>query len=365
MPSPTGIVAEWAMTNRPAIFIDLPGRPRLGGMDVLDSVLRELRFESTAYRSLRLGAPFRVSFAEPGLRGVHVVVQGQCEVSVNGGRPLPLSTGDLVLFPRGDPHVLSSPGDGAGPAQSGVALATSAAPGDEVRGGGRGVETLILCGAFLVTRLDHPALNGLPRVVHVAASSAGQRWLAPYVAALTAEVQQGGPGSAVVTARLSDALVARALRFQIDVLEEPGLLRGLADPYVAAALAAMHEDLARPWTVAMLGAVAGLSRAAFAARFRERVGTAPANYLTALRMGRASTLLRDERATLAAVAVQVGYGSEAAFSAAFKRYIGVAPGAYRLRTVPSRGGRTGGDPAGVPGPLRESIDGPQREVGTH
>ena len=45
-------------------------------MDVLGSVLRELRFESTAYRSLRLGAPFRVSFTEPGLRGVHVVVQG-------------------------------------------------------------------------------------------------------------------------------------------------------------------------------------------------------------------------------------------------------------------------------------------------
>ena len=141
-------------------------------------------------------------------------------------------------------------------------------------------------------------------------------------------------------ARLSDALVARALRFHIDVTKDLGLLRGLADPVVAAALAAIHDDLARPWTVAALAAAAGLSRAAFAARFRERMGTTPASYLTALRMGRASTLLRDGRTTVAAVALQVGYGSEAAFSAAFKRYAGVAPGAYRLRTV------VGAQPAG-------------------
>ena len=298
-------------------------------MDVLGTVLRELRFESTEYRCLRLGAPFRVSFAEPGLRGVHVVVHGHCEVSVDGRPNLQLGAGDLILFPRGDPHVLSSAGGGTGPAQSGVALAMAARPGQEVRAGGAGAETRILCGAFLVTRHDHPALNGLPRVVHVAASSAGQQWLAPYVDALTAEVQHSGAGSAVVTARLSDALVARALRFQMDVGEEPGLLRGLADPYVSLGLAAMHNDLARPWTVASVAAAAGLSRAAFAARFRERTGMAPASYLTGLRLARARTLLRDERSTLAAVAAQVGYGSEAAFSAAFKRYAGSAPGAYR------------------------------------
>jgi AraC-like DNA-binding protein len=302
-------------------------------VDVLDSVLRELRFESTAYRCLRLGAPFRVSFTEPGLRGVHVVVDGECDVSVAGGPAVRLAAGDLVLFPRGDPHVLFSPGAGTGPAESGVALASAARPGQEVRGGGPGVSTQILCGAFVVTRHDHPALDGLPRVVHVPASSAGQQWLAPYVAALTAEVQHGGPGSAVVTARLSDALVARALRFHIDIEDEPGLLRGLADPYVAAGLAAMHDDLARPWTVASLAAAVGLSRAAFAARFRDRMGTAPAAYLVALRMARASTLLRDERSTLAAVAAQVGYGSEAAFSAAFRRFAGMAPGAYRRHSA--------------------------------
>ena len=104
----------------------------------MGSVLQELRFESTQYRCLRLGAPFRVSFTEPGLRGVHVVGQGECDVTVDGARPRRLRTGDLVLFPRGDPHLLHSVGDGRGPAQSGVALAVAAAPAREVRAGGSG-----------------------------------------------------------------------------------------------------------------------------------------------------------------------------------------------------------------------------------
>ena len=79
--------------------------------------------------------------------------------------------------------------------------------------------------------------------------------------------------------RLSDALVARALRFHVEAVQEPGLLLGLGDPYVAPALAAIHDDLAAPWTVASLAAVAGVSRAVFAERFRQRVGISPGGYL--------------------------------------------------------------------------------------
>ena len=305
-------------------------------MDVLGSVLRELRFESTEYRLLRLGAPFRVSFAEPGLRGVHVVVQGECEVRVDGGRTFASRPVSSCCFPAAM-HTTCVRPMAADNRHSPASLSLSAtAPGQEVRGGGSGVETVLLCGAFFVTRHDHPALAAMPRVVHVSEGQGGQHWLAPYVNALESEVRHGGPGSAVVTARLSDALVARALRYEAEVADEPGLLHGLADPYVAPVLAAMHDDPARPWTVASLAAVAGLSRAAFAARFRERVGTTPGEYLLSLRMARASMLLRDERSTLATVAAQIGYGSEAAFSAAFKRYAGIAPGAYRRGFVPHR-----------------------------
>jgi len=248
---------------------------------------------------------------------------------VSGRPPRRLRAGDLVLFPRGDAHVLHSVGSVRGPTQSGVALAMATDRGIDVRGGGAGAETVVLCGAFVVTRHDHPALAALPEIVHVREGSGPERWLAPYVDALSAEVFHGGPGSAVVMTRLSDALVARALRFHVESVQEPGLLLGLGDPYVAPALAAIHDDLAAPWTVASLAARSGVSRSVFAERFRQRVGISPGGYLLRVRMARASMLLRDEGSTLRSVATTVGYGSEAAFSAAFKRYTGTTPGLHR------------------------------------
>ena len=154
-------------------------------------------------------------------------------------------------------------------------------------------------------------------------------WLTPFIDVLSAEASDGGPGSDLVMARLSDALLARALRHHSDTVDQPGWLLGLRDPYVAAALNAMHTDLARPWTVASLARTVGLSRAAFAVRFTDRLGEPAIRYLLSLRMQRARTLLRDQLATVAAVASQVGYQSDVAFAAAFKRETGGSPGAYR------------------------------------
>jgi AraC-like DNA-binding protein len=91
----------------------------------------------------------------------------------------------------------------------------------------------------------------------------------------------------------------------------------------------MHRDPARPWTVASLAAEAGLSRAPFARRFTALLGRPPLTYLTWWRMTTAARLLRESDAPLAAIAAEVGYGSEFAFAAAFKRRHGVAPGRFR------------------------------------
>jgi AraC-like DNA-binding protein len=295
-------------------------------VDVLGAVLREARFESVAYRWLDLRAPFRLSFDQPGVRGIHIVARGSCELLLDERPALRLETGDLVLCPRADPHLLCSVGDRRAPVVSGFDLARRTA-GTRLRAGGTGDETVIICGAFLFHDHAHPALSGLPRIVHV--SGERTRWLAMYVEAIAAEAFEPGPGSDVVMARLSDALVARALRFHIEQTDEPGWLSGLADPAVAAALAALHDDPGRDWTVATLATTVGLSRAAFAARFARRVGQTPMRYLLHLRMRRAMTLLREDHATVASVAARVGYGSEAALTAAFKRHTGVTPGAYR------------------------------------
>ncbi len=98
-------------------------------------------------------------------------------------------------------------------------------------------------------------------------------------------------------------------------------------------LTSLHHDLGRPWTVAGLAREAGLSRTAFAARFSDLVGRSPMEYAFGCRMRRAEALLRGNRLTIAAIATQVGYGSESALSAAFVRYSGTTPGAYRRGSV--------------------------------
>jgi AraC-like DNA-binding protein len=298
-------------------------------MDVLSSVLRELRFESAAYRWLELGAPFRIDFDQSGLRGVHIVARGQCELALEDGSVERLGVGDLVILPRGDAHVLRSAGAGAVSAVSGFDLAMRTS-GNRLRAGGPVADTVVVCGAFTVSEADHPALRGLPRCIHLAGDpGSAHPWLAPLVDAIRAEAFDGGPGSDLIMARLSDALLTRALRHHSDTVDQPGWLAGLRDPQIASALAAVHADLAQPWTLASLAKTVGLSRAAFAARFTDRVGEPAMRYLLALRMQRAKTLLRNHQTTLDAVATQVGYQSGVAFAAAFKREVGSSPGAYR------------------------------------
>lgn len=295
----------------------------VNGMDVLSSVLRELRLDSAAYRLLRLRAPWRVRF-DGGLRGVHVVVAGRCDLLLDGEPPLRLRDGDLAVLPRADPYTLASPGGAHAPVMSSLELVRRAEPV-----GGDGERTDLVCGAFSFGHEDHPAVADLPGCVHVS----GAPWLASLTAALTAEAVDGGPGSEVVMARLSDALVTRALRHHVETAAEPGWLHGLRDPHVARALDAMHAEPAAPWTLESLAHVTGLSRAVFAARFAATVGLTPVKYLFQCRMRRAMTLLAEERTTAANIAPRVGYGSEAAFCAAFARHTGITPAAYRRRVT--------------------------------
>jgi AraC-like DNA-binding protein len=305
-------------------------------VDVLSMLLRELRFESAAYRWLELGAPYRVGFGVtvPVLRGVHIVARGRCELVLDGS-VAPLGEGDLVILPGGDAHELRSLPAPAVPVVSGMDVAMRT-PGTRLRIGGSTVDTVVVCGAFHVGEPDHPALRGLPPVVHVPGGSG----LGPYVDALGAEAFDGGPGADLVMARLSDALLVRALRHHAQTVDRPGWLAGLRDPYVSRALAAIHADLGRQWTVAGLARTAGLSRAAFAARFTERVGEPVIRYLQAARMQRARTLLRAERATVSGVAARVGYSSDVAFAAAFRREVGCAPGEWRRSAVAVPGPRS-------------------------
>lgn len=196
---------------------------------------------------------------------------------------------------------------------------------------GPGERALLICGAYQLGRnRPHPLLAGLPDLVHLRANEGPE--LAATVALLGAELERARPGRDGVVAALVDAMLLVVLRTWIERESHtatPGWPGALTDPAIGGALAALHAEPARQWTVAELGDRVGLSRSVFAQRFTALVGEPPLTYLTWWRMTTAGRLLRESDAPLSAVAQRVGYSSEFAFAKAFKRAFGISPGRYR------------------------------------
>ena len=190
-----------------------------------------------------------------------------------------------------------------------------------------------MCGAV---RFDHPAAHNLvallPRIIHLEAARSPQMdWMHSTLRLMADEARALRPGGEEVVTRLADILVIQAIRswIQDDPAAHTGWLGALQDPQIGRAIALVHRDPARAWTVASLAAAVAMSRSAFAARFTQLVGEPAMHYVARWRMHVAATWLAEDTATVAELAGRLGYQSEAAFSRAFKRFVGVAPGAVR------------------------------------
>jgi AraC family transcriptional regulator, alkane utilization regulator len=309
--------------------------------DPVSEVLRALRIRSTVYCRSVLGAPWGFGVTANGNPAFHVVTAGTCWLEVDGGPDqIPLTAGDLVVLPTGQRHWLRD--DPATPAMELEEL-LAAAPLDEHRRlhhGGGGSRTGLLCGGFALQGGAHPVLRILPATVLIRGVDGHPvPWLAATLALLSAETASAAPGAEEIVGRLADALLAQALRVALAELQASdgaGVL-ALRDPQLATAIGLIHHRPDHAWTVAELAGEVALSRSAFSARFRQLVGESPKRYLTRTRLAHAAALLHQTDASLAEIALKVGYGSEFSFAKAFKRTFGIAPGTYR------------GQPHSVPG----------------
>jgi AraC-like DNA-binding protein len=290
--------------------------------DALSEVLVRVRLQGAAVRRYAPLAPFGIS-REAGTRQLHIVEFGMLTLAVDGGR-IALSTGDLVLLPRGHAHTLRSvpPGPPRPPTLEDRYV-------DEVPPGDRPGRWLT--GTFTVDdTAAEPVLAVLPPAL-VLRNGPGTPWLPLSTQLLVAEVSEPSPGAAVMISRILDLLFIHALRAwaRTDTGRTPGWLTGAADPLVGRAIAAMHRDPAHAWTVPELARLATLSRSTFAERFRLLLGSPPAAYLAGVRLRRATELLRVTADPVGVVARRVGYTSDAAFIRAFTRRYGTQPGRWR------------------------------------
>lgn len=170
---------------------------------------------------------------------------------------------------------------------------------------------------------ENPLLPSLPAVLSV--PLARLPGLEPAQKLLFAEAMARRCGHAAVVDRLVEVLVIQLLRHAMaEGLVDAGVMAGLADTRLAKAIAALHAEPARGWTLEGMAGVAGMSRARFAAHFGQTVGTPPGDYLTGWRLGLARRLLR-RGLPVKQVAAEVGYGSTGAFGRVFQQRVGQTP----------------------------------------
>jgi AraC-like DNA-binding protein len=262
--------------------------------------------------------------------------RGNCWLSVGGNpEPIPLTGGDCILLARGTSIVLRDR-PRTRPRMSFREIA-SRDNSNVVHYGGGGAPTTIVCGSLSFDRASlKPITQLLPTFILIKADQAHTLALHNTMQALASEMAEQAPGSEVVATRLAEVLFIQALRAHIASGVEwrnKGWLRAIFDPQLGTALSAIHDSVKTPWTVESLAEAAGMSRSAFAARFKELLGQTPLEYVTVWRMQKAMQLLRQRDKKLIDVARSVGYESDAAFSKAFKRVVGANPGEYLKRRL--------------------------------
>jgi AraC-like DNA-binding protein len=302
-------------------------------IDPLGEALHFLRMSGIFYTRSEFTAPW--GLALPALQDClmfHVVTSGRCWLEV-GGEQRALQPGDLVLVPHGTGHRLTSEPDAAAAGLFDLPREQVSERYEILRHGGGGAATTMVCGAV---RFDHPAAHQLiallPPIICIEAYAAQEmHWIQSTLQFMASEAKELRPGGETIITRLADILVIQTIRAWIaqDPAAQTGWLGALQDKQIGRAIALVHRDPGREWSVASLANEVAMSRSAFAARFTELLGEPVMRYVSRWRMHVAMTWLKENTAPLGELADRLGYDSEAAFSRAFKRVIGVAPGAVR------------------------------------
>ncbi len=324
--------------------------------DTLSDLLRSVRIRGAVFYYVSCKnpwsaeAPPAADIAEAVMTGCehvmeyHMIAKGNGWAAVAGLPPVKLSAGDIVLFPQGDSHILSS-------APSVVPQVLESEWVFSVRNDSKpmpiayhhGVvepgavlpvqdaDMVVVCG-FLGCDLKpfNPLIAALPRILHLPAAQAGGL-VEHMIGQAVTESRNPQPGGYAVLERLSEMMFVDATRRYLDSLpaDATGWLAGLRDRFVGKALNLMHERTAHPWTVDDLASEVGLSRSALHEHFIKFLGLPPMQYLTNWRIQLGTRLLRETNRNVASIALDVGYDSEAAFSRAFKRMVGMPPAKWR------------------------------------
>lgn len=241
---------------------------------------------------------------------LHLIRSGTVEMRGVTRRRLVVGVPTLMFLPRPDTHRLVAD-EHAG---ADVVCATV-----QFGGGGINPITASLPDLVMVPLAELPGLEALLDLMF-------------------GEAFDGQPGRQGVLDRLCEVLMIRLLRHcMAQGLTQGGTLAGLSDARLGPVLTALHHQPQAGWDLPAMAALAGMSRARFALRFRAVTGETPADYLASWRLMTAQRLLA-RGVPLKQVAPEVGYGSASALTRAFVRKLACSPGEWvRRQAAPGEG----------------------------
>lgn len=310
-------------------------------MDPLSDVLRAVRLNGAFFYLVEAAGPWSVIAAAARelvprifpetdhLISYHILLSGTCWGGIDGEPQVCMQPGDVLVFPHGDQHLMSST-EGHRDKAAWHGTSPERYPGTVCLGGAGKPDTTFVCG-FLGcdARPYNPVLASLPRRMHIPGVVGG--WLSYFPLQVVAESRLGRVGAETMLTRMAELMFVEAIRRHIEQLppQHTGWLAGFNDAVVGPALNQLHSQPAYPWTLAGLARTIATSRTVLAERFSQFVGVPPMLYLTRWRLQLAAEQLAKGSAKIATVGAQVGYDSEAAFSRAFKRETGLSPAAWR------------------------------------
>lgn len=310
-------------------------------MDTLSEVLDDIRSAGALLGKNVMSPPWSIRFAEEASMTLVSMLRGESWILTGDAEPVHLSPHDVAIVTGAEAfEVASDTAQRTSPlyvqTAAGVCTDEQGSVLDEqsIRLGVRTCGTdltgshALLTGTYSATgRVAERLLGALPRVIVVPRDASRSVPLT----LLEGEIVRDAPGQQVVLDRLLDLVLAGTLRdwFALPDVRSPAWYDASADAVVGPALAAIHENPARRWTVDALAGTAGVSRATFARRFHDLMGEGPISYLTSWRLCLAADMISGSDLTLESVARRVGYSSAYALSAAFMREYDIRPSAHR------------------------------------
>jgi AraC-like DNA-binding protein len=295
-------------------------------MDTINDVLKTLRLSSKVFLHAKFCEQWVIDIEPLNLQvSFHVIAHGDCWLQSTAlSAPAKLHPGDLVICLRNTPHYVTPSADH--PPDD---LARNQPAGEDAEGRA----TTLICGQCeFLQYYWNPILEAMPDIMIFPTADFSGSKLANIINLMIAEVESGGETSNPVIDRLSDILFIEAIRTYMQKNDsEKGYIAALKDQRLSKALASFHKQPEKNWTVQILSEEAGMSRSAFADRFKQILDLSPMEYVMGWRMQQAYDALASDHKSVTQIAEDCGYQSEAAFRKAFKKQFGIGPGTARRK----------------------------------